>query len=116
MRLPTDAALVIAEGAADELVEVWREERLPVVPLTADPAELDAALETLGATTIVICGEGGEAAAAIAAGLGYRVFLVGEGQVGEGQVGEGVRVVSRGLAIAAGRMARARERWKAARG
>ncbi len=110
MRIPTDAVLVIAEGADDELVAVWREERLPTLSLTDDPAALGAALEALGATTIVICGDGAEAAARTAAGIGYRVF-----QVGEGQGGQGVSIVPRELALAAGRSARARERWKAAR-
>ncbi len=111
MRLPTDAILAIAEGADDELAAVWREERLPVLTLSADAAALEAALEALGATTLVLCGQGAEAAARTAARLGYRVFLIGADPV----EGDDVKVVTRAMALAAARLARARERWKAAR-
>ena len=33
MRLPTDATLLLGEGADPELSRVWREERLPVLAL-----------------------------------------------------------------------------------
>jgi len=110
MRLPTDATLLIGEGADAELERVWREESLPVLPLQRDLSGLEAALEALATATVVACGRGGAEAAAAAARLGYRTFLVDE----EASV-EGVRCASLAEALEAARMARARERWRAAR-
>jgi hypothetical protein len=103
MRLPVDATLLLGEGADPALVEVWREERLPV-------AEIDADLEALSTATIVVGGAGAAEKAALAAGLGFRTFLVGDAAP------EGARAVTAAQAIEAARGARARERWKAARG
>ncbi len=102
MRLPNDATLILGAGADPALAEVWREESLPVAPLGAD-------LETLDTATLVICGEGGEEAAALAANLGFRTFLVAE------TAPEGARAVSLAETLAAARNARARERWRASR-
>ena len=102
MRLPVDATLLLGEGADPALVEVWREERLPVELIGAE-------LEALNTATVVICGEGGFEAAALAARLGFRTFLVGDAAPEE------VRAVSAVQAVEAARGARARERWKAAR-
>ena len=109
MRLPTDATLLISDGAAPELVEAWREERLPMLPV--DLARLETALEASNTATVVACGVEAAQAAALAARLGFRTFLVGEAPA----PGE-VCVVSLDQALAAARMARARERWKAGRG
>ena len=102
MRLPTDATLLIGPGAEPALEQAWREERLPVAPIGT---ELDA----LATATVVVAGEGAAEAAAAAAALGFRTFLVGEGDA------EGVVAVTSGQALEAARFARAIERWKAAR-
>ena len=57
-----------------------------------------------------IGGAGAAEKAALAAGLGFRTFLVGDAAP------EGARAVTAAQAIEAARGARARERWKAARG
>ncbi len=105
MRLPTDATLLLGPGGDPELERVWREERLPMRALPCTDAEL----ETLATATLVACGEGAREAAALAAGLGFRTFLV------EAAAPEGVRPVSLAEALEAARNARARERWKAGR-
>ena len=102
MRLPTDATLLLGDGADPALAEVWRAERLPV-------AALDAELDSLPTATLVVCGECGFEAASLAAQLGFRTFLVGE------VAPEGVRAVRVHEAVEAALGARARERWKAAR-
>jgi hypothetical protein len=107
MRLPTDATLLLGPGADPELERVWREERLPTLTLPCREADL----EGLSTATIVACGEGGRDAAALAAGLGFRTFLVGDGPAPDG-----VRLVTLAEALTGARSARARERWKAARG
>lgn len=107
MRLPTDATLLLGDDADPELQRVWREETLPVVALGAGMREAD--LEALGTATIVACGAGAAEAAALAARLGFRTFLVGE------DAAEGVRTVTLIQTLEAARMARARERWRAAR-
>ncbi len=109
MRLPTDTTLLIGDGAAPELVEAWREERLPA--LTIDLGRLEAELERLDTATVVVCGANAIEAATLAARLGFRTFLVGEAPAPEGAA-----AVSLDQALEAARMARARERWKAARG
>ena len=105
MRLPPDTVLLCGPGAAPELVAVWREERLPIL----GAGDLEADLDALGATTLVVAGDA--AAAAQAVGLGYRVFFVGDDSAPEG-----TRAATMAEALAGGRNARARERWKAARG
>ncbi len=104
MRLPPDTALLCAPDAPPELAAVWREERLPIVAAE----NMEAALDAIGATTLVVAGDA--AAAAKAAGLGLRVFYVGDGPAPDG-----ARAATLAEALAAGRNARARERWKAAR-
>jgi hypothetical protein len=99
MRLPTDATLLLGEAADPALAQVWREERLPVVDAGVD-------LEDLPTATLVVCEP---EAAARAAALGFRTFVVGE------TAPEGARAVSLAETLEAARAARARERWKAAR-
>jgi microcystin degradation protein MlrC len=106
MRLPTDATLLIGDGADPELERIWREEELPVTALGFDAAEL----EDLATATVVVAGRGAPEAAAIAARLGFRTFLVDEATAAEG-----VRSVTLAEALQAGRAARARERWRATR-
>lgn len=137
MRLPVDAVLLIIEGAGaaevEALLAVWRDERLPVAhvgdaalaredetvfagstPGVFAGSRLNAALESLGATTLTLCGAGAGVAAAAgdAAALGYRVFVVSESPL---PALADVRVVPLGMALAAARQARARERLKAGR-
>jgi nicotinamidase-related amidase len=137
MRLPTDTALIVideapesshdnpdAEFAIAALLEVWREERMPVFHVGrelsdpfADP-DLEASLEAIGATTLVICGALAQEAVAAAAGRGYRVFVVADGADAQALATmnhEFAQVVTSETTLAAGRRARARERWKAAR-
>jgi hypothetical protein len=109
MRLPTDSTLLLGVGAEPELEQVWREERLPVLALGGDLSGIEAALEGIGTATVVACGQGGAQAAAAAATLGFRTFLVGEAAA------DGVVAVTLAQALEAARVARARERWKAAR-
>lgn len=103
MRLPTDATLLIGPGAAPELEQVWREERLPVLTGEWREADLEAT------ATVVVCGEEGARQAAAAAALGFRTFLVGE------TASPGVVAITLRQALDAARLARAVERWKAAR-
>ena len=105
MRLPPDTVLLCGAEAPPELLAVWAEERLAVLPLPA-PDQLEAALEALGTTTVVVVGDGAAAAAA----LGFRVFWIGDEPAPEG-----VRAVTLAQTLAAARLARARERWKAGR-
>jgi hypothetical protein len=106
MRLPTDATLLLGDGADPELGRVWREEQLPLRALGFDLAEL----ENLETATVVAAGSGAGEAAAAAARLGFRTFLVSEDAAVEG-----VRSVALDEALAAARGARARERWRASR-
>jgi hypothetical protein len=106
MRLPTDATLLLGDGADPELGRVWREEQLPLRALGFDLAEL----ENLETATVVVAGSGAREAAAAAARLGFRTFLVSEEQAVEG-----VRSVALDEALDAARGARARERWRASR-
>ncbi len=105
MRLPPDTVLLCGAPAPPELLEVWAQERLTTLPLPA-PERLEAILEALGATTVVVVGEG----AAQAAALGFRVFWLGDGPAPAG-----ARACALAETVAAARLARARERWKAAR-
>jgi thiazole synthase ThiGH ThiG subunit len=107
MRLPTDATLLLGDGADPELERVWREERLPLAPLGGGLREAD--LEALATATIVACGIGGPQAAALAARLGFRTFLVGDAAP------EGASAVTLAQALEGAKGARARERWKSAR-
>jgi hypothetical protein len=107
MRLPTDATLLLGEGADPQLARVWREERLPVLTLAGEAAEPD--LEALATATVLACGDGAVEMAALAARMGFRTFLVGE------TAPEGARAVTLEQALDGARNARARERWKAAR-
>ena len=109
MRLPTDATLLIGEGADPELERVWREQRLPVLPIGSELAGLEAALDATA--TVVAAGRGAAEVATEAARLGFRTFLVGEVTAVEG-----VRTASPTEALEAARSARSRERWRAARG
>ncbi|HXT08905.1 MAG TPA: hypothetical protein VN715_18455 [Roseiarcus sp.] len=109
MRLPTDATLLIGPGAEPALEQAWREERLPMLALDGDLSGIEATLEAIGTATVVACGEYAASAAAAAAALGFRTFLVGEAAA------EGVVTVSPRQALDAARLARAIERWKAAR-
>jgi hypothetical protein len=106
MRLPTDATLLLGDGADPELGRVWREEQLPMRALGFDLAEL----ENLETATVVAAGSGAGAAAAAAARLGFRTFLVSEDAAAEG-----VRSVALDETLTAARGARARERWRALR-
>jgi len=114
MRLPTDATLLIGPGAEPALEQAWREERLPMLALDGNLAGFEAALEAIGTATVVACGEYAASAAVAAAALGFRTFLVGEVLVGE-VAAEGVVTISPRQALDAARLARAIERWKAAR-
>ncbi len=129
MRLPADAALIVvnraeADPAVAALLAVWSEEALPVfhVDSTAPGAfagsDLEASLDAVGATTLVVCGgpppDAVAATARDAAGRGYRVFLVGDAAAADAVLDD-VRAVTCETALAAGLRARARERWRAAR-
>lgn len=110
MRLPTDTTLLLGPGSELLLEQVWREERLPVLSLDPGLEGLERALEAIGATTVVTCGQSAAAVAAATAGLGFRTFCVGQAAGAENVVAVSLR-----QAIDAARGARARERWKAAR-
>ena len=156
MRLPCDGALIVidAEGgpefppAVAALLEAWRAEGLPrfVVRLEArartpatDPASgpdafadgaLEAALDDIGATTLVLCGAPASALAASlrhAAALGYRLFVVAEACATDVPASpperpalaqldsELARVVTLPTALAAARQAKTRQRLNAAK-
>jgi nicotinamidase-related amidase len=127
MRLPSDAALLIADeprpaDAAAALLEAWREEALPVFRLlggqrSADDAfadtDLEARLDAIGATTLVFAGASPKATVLAAAERGYRVFVVGELEAND--FGGDVRIVSHETAMEAARRAKFRQRWAEAR-
>jgi hypothetical protein len=144
MRLPADAVLIVVSEGEDDpeaatLLAVWREEALPVFRIGEGSPEaaagasrmsmsghgafassgLEAALDAIGATTVVVCG--GAAAESLtaardAADLGYRVFRVaGAPDAEAADPSAKVRVVTCETAVAAGRRAKARERWAAER-
>jgi hypothetical protein len=110
MRLPTDATLLIGSDAEPALEQAWREEGLPVLQV-ADLGRLEAELEAIGTATVVVCGAGAVEMARLAARLGFRTFLVSEDAAPEG-----AQRASLAQTLEAARAARARERWKAARG
>jgi hypothetical protein len=100
MRLPADATLIVIGKSAGEaaatpkiaaLLAVWTREALPVIHrggATATESSgsafadggLEAALDHLGATTLVLCGalDRVQATAPDAAALGFHVFVVGD--------------------------------------
>ena len=121
---------------------------LPGEPVTAKrthsafvDTDLEAALDAIGATTLVVCGvltqNSVEATVRAAADIGYRVFLVGDacwavdvrdlgGRLWPAEDvhalslanlhGEYAEVVNSETALEAGRRAKARQRWAARRG
>ena len=143
MRLPGDAALLITDDprAADAtaaLLQVWREEALPLFHIAgahdpdaiageawivarADSAfadtDLEARLDAIGATTLVFADgfvrERLQATVLAATERGYRVFVVGGAAATD--LGGDVRVVSDETAIEAARRAKFRQRWAVAR-
>ena len=139
MRLPADATLIVlgpreasgADSAAATiraLVEAWRKEELPTIDVRADEplagGPLEAQLDDLGATTLVLCGEAAAVAATArdAAGLGFRVFIVDEACWARGEASARSAlsdapgaVVDAATTLAASAVARARQRWKGRR-
>jgi nicotinamidase-related amidase len=124
MRLPVDAALILIGDVSEvpgvgQMVAAWAQERLPILRVDRDPfaaGDLEAALDEIGATTLVLSGEG-EAAVATARGAaarGFRVFIVAEPPLAEVSA-DIARIVTPETAVAAALRARARERWNAAR-
>ena len=131
MRLPADATLIVV-GAPDPagdaiatanvaaLVEAWRSESLPAFDLRPhdafDDGGLEARLEEIGATTLVLCGEERAVAAAArnAAALGFHAFVVrdacwrnGPAAVGPDRAGT---MVDAATALSAAAVAKARQR------
>ena len=100
MRLPADAALIVAGRFHDEdgraalhavaaLVETWRREDLPAFDLRSETGgagggafggDLEARLDEVGATTLILCGQADavEASVGQAEALGFHVFIVGD--------------------------------------
>lgn len=134
-----DAAPVAGDAAA--LLAVWREEDLPRFLIRARPdasgvdepddralaasapdafdgTGLEAALDSLGATTLVVCGAlpSAVATAREAVAKGFRVFLVGDAcwpaARGDALASADGKVVDAAAARDAGRRARLRERLK----
>jgi hypothetical protein len=101
---------LIGDDADPRLEHVWHEERLPIVSLAAGLEQLETNLETIGTATVVACGLRGAEAAALAAKLGFRTFLIGEHWAPNG-----ARLANLSEVLEAGRAARSRERWKASR-
>lgn len=139
------------------LVATWRAEGLPLVrvrrgrfdvvapgaggPLDGElvldnsvnsafaDAQLEVALDDIGATTLVLCGlpESAVAATAREAGaLGYQVFVpadaiggdgkdVGDGQALASLARDGANIVDTLTTLGAAAMAKARQRWRAER-
>ncbi len=101
MRLPADAALIVAGRFDDDgdrtasqavaaLIETWRREDLPTFDLRSEAGgagggafggDLEARLDEVGATTLILCGEADavEASAGQAEALGFHVFIVRDG-------------------------------------
>ena len=129
--------LIVVDGERSpevgRLLAVWRAEALAIAHYRRTPnalagelvlaraganafedANLNPALEAMGATTLTLCGTGAAlgASAKAAVDLGYRVFVVGEAST---PPMDDVRVVSLETAAAAACMARARQRLRAAR-
>jgi nicotinamidase-related amidase len=124
MRLPVDAALILIGDVSElpgvaPLVAAWGQERLPILRVDPDAfaaSDLEAALDELGATTLVLSGAGDAtlATARDAAARGFRVFLVAASPPPDPGA-DIARIVTPEIAVAAALRARARERWKAAR-
>jgi nicotinamidase-related amidase len=135
MRLPADATLIVV-GAPDPagdataraniaaLIEAWRREDLPAVDARAldagpfDDGRLEARLEDLGATTLVLCGEDSavDRAAREATALGFHAFVVRDACWRNGAsataagLGQSGAVVDVATALAAAAVAKARQR------
>src|SRR5579871_416077 len=97
MRLPADGTLIVAGDASEEaaanvasLLAAWRAHALPIVHIehsgsapgevalaSLDATALEQALDAIGATTLVLCGEAGAmvAAAGAAGDLGCHLFV-----------------------------------------
>jgi nicotinamidase-related amidase len=145
VRLPADATLIVvgARNGADTestgetiraLIEAWRREELPAIDVRGDEhrpedgpfasGPLEAQLEDLGATTLVLCGEAAVVAVAArdAAALGFRVFIVGEACWTRGEASAPSTlarapgaIVDVATTLAASAVARARQRGSARR-
>ncbi len=134
MRLPADAALIVlASGEATEpeavaaLRGAWETEGLPVFEAQAKQAfgedGLEARLDALGVTTLVICGiaapEAASEAIRGAASLGFRLFVVAEacadGLDLRGLAPDAARIASLEITLQASQGANFRRRWRAAR-
>ena len=140
MRLPADATLIVVgdsggAGRGDAAAKVaalkaaWRREELPALDIGAGGfagGRLEASLDDLGATTLVLCGEQGavEAAARDAAALGFHAFLVRDAcwrAAGAPQDAfaprpeDGGAVVDAAATLAAAALAKARQRREARR-
>ncbi len=141
MRLPADATLIVVGDPGDAgrgdasakvgaLKAAWRREALPAVDVGAEgdgafaDGRLEAVLDDLGATTLVLCGEESavEAAARDAAALGFHAFLVWDAcwrtaawpgrDLRRGDAGT---VVDAAATLAAAALAKARQRRDALR-
>ena len=132
MRLPADATLIVvgvpggtgdrrAAAATAALIDAWRREALPVIEARApeagafDDGRLEARLDALGATTLVLCG--GESAversARDAEALGFHAFIVRDACWRDGpsqSLGQAGTVVDAATALAAAALAKARQR------
>jgi hypothetical protein len=145
MRLPADATLIVigaydVAGAATApetigtLIKAWRREELPTIDARGDERRpearalaggpLEAQLDDLGATTLVLCGEASavETAAREAAALGFRVFIVRDACWTRGEASCRITrtdmpgaVVDAATALAASAVAKARQRWSGRR-
>ena len=139
MRLPADAALIVAGRFADEdettagqaaaaLIEAWRREDLPAFDLRGEAGgafggDLEARLDDVGATTLVICGEAGAVGASAdqAEALGFHVFIVRDAcwpqAAAPPDAGRRAAVVvDLETALAAAGLAKSRQRLKDGRG
>lgn len=135
MRLPADATLIVAgppDGTADPaaaravaaLIEAWRREDLPAFDLRADVCgafggDLEARLDEVGATTLVMCGaaDAVEPSAEQAEALGFHVFIVHDACWPQAAARPGATlrsavVVDLKTALAAAGLAKSRQRLK----
>ncbi len=131
MRLPADATLLVvgeaggagrdsAASAIAALIDRWRREGLPAIDARGsegafDDGGLEARLDELGATTLVLCG--GESAvgraAADAEALGFHAFVVRDACRRDGPspgLGQAGTVVNLATTLAAAAVAKARQR------
>jgi nicotinamidase-related amidase len=134
MRLPADATLIVAgrpdsaaegaERAVATLIEAWRREDLPAFDLRGEAGgvfggDLEARLDAVGATTLVMCGEADavEASAGRAEALGFHVFIVRDACWPQAAATSNAPrrsavVVDLGTALAAAGLAKSRQRLK----